>query len=466
MIDLRDYQREGIANLRDALRVCQAAVFVMATGSGKTLTIAELLRLASLRKKRSIFTIHRQELLHQTMEAFTELGIDYGVIASGHKEDTRKIVQIAMIDTLRRRLHRIEPPDLFAADEVHHAVSKTWSSVFDAFKQSKTVGLTATAMRLDGKGLGKHFQKLVLGPSPAEFIEQGYLSPYKVYGVDIGDTNDTTPAIVGNIVETYQKLIPEKRAIGFAVSIEASKAIVAAFNAVGIHAAHIDSDTDEKIRIKAVEDFRLNRLKILFNVGILGEGVHVKGVDAVIDANPTQSLASYLQRFGRCLAPFYAEGMPLETAEQRRSAIAAGPKPFAIYIDHAGNVNKSSGRGHGFPDDEREWSLDDRQSKRMNEATTPVRQCQNCFFVHRPAPSCPNCGHIYPPSPREVEIRDGELVELERRQMMARHREEEWQATTLEELTRLGESRGYKNARGWAWYRLQARENKRNRRLF
>jgi DNA repair protein RadD len=46
---------------------------------------------------------------------------------------------------------------------------------------AKTVGLTATPERLDGRGLKDHFDELVVGPSVKRLIADGWLSPYRYF---------------------------------------------------------------------------------------------------------------------------------------------------------------------------------------------------------------------------------------------------------------------------------------------
>src|SRR5690606_7344165 len=139
----------------------------------------------------------------------------------------------------------------------------------------------------------------------------------------------------------------------------------------------------------AVARFRRGETLVLSNADLFGEGFDVPAIEAAILLRPTKSLSLYLQQAGRALRP--AEG-----------------KAEAIILDHAGNSLT-----HGLPDDEREWSLADREKRRRAEVIdVPVRQCSECFFVYRPAPVCPSCGHRPPVRAREVEVIDGSLEEV------------------------------------------------------
>ena len=63
-------------------------------------------------------------------------------------------MQIASVQSFARQLGRLGQADLIVIDEAHHAVASTWRTVLAAFAEAKILGVTATAARLDGKGLG------------------------------------------------------------------------------------------------------------------------------------------------------------------------------------------------------------------------------------------------------------------------------------------------------------------------
>lgn len=64
----------------------------------------------------------------------------------------------------------------------------------------------------------------------------------------------------------------------------------------------MDSEHDsKKSREAKMERFRSGETQFLVNVGMVGRGVDVPAVDAVIMCRPTKSLALYMQYVGRCL---------------------------------------------------------------------------------------------------------------------------------------------------------------------
>ncbi|KAB2666563.1 DEAD/DEAH box helicase [Brucella tritici] len=479
---LRPYQAEMVTETRDALRDVQSVLDVMATGGGKTAISGFMAGSASRRNRKVIFGVHRKELIRQTAKTFDKVGIPYGVIAAGFTGDRRQNVQIASIQTLQKRLDWYGTPDLYIPDEAHHAGAATWAEVIDTYRQggAKIVGLSATPERLDGEGLGKWFDRMVVGPSTAWLIEQGYLAPYRLFAPSMpdlsgikktaGDFNKGELAdrmsgtkIVGDVVKHYRMLAHKRKAIVFCVSIKHSLAMVEQFQAAGYRAAHIDGESQNRDElIRAFED---GRIEILSSVDLVSEGFDLPAIEVAILCRPTHSLSLFLQQIGRVLRPVYAPGYDLETQEGRIQAIAAGPKPYALILDHSANTidKDKGGRGHGLPDDDRDWTLAGRKKKKRGgagedeEPAVTTRQCPSCFRVHKPAPSCPNCGHEYPTMGRTVEELEGELTEVDRSTAVRERKREQAQAKSLEDLVALGRARGMKNPHGWARKVMEAR---------
>ena len=134
-------------------------------------------------------------------------------------------------------------------------------------------------------------------------------------------------------------------------------------------------------------------------------------------------------------------------------------KPYAIFLDHAGNIAR-----HGLPDAEREWSLEGRKKKKGRGAKDEqqpdvlVKTCPECFAIFAPAPVCPNCGHQLEVKARQIEHKDGELRELTQEQMQllrTQTKRRQSQAQTVDDLVSV---MGYSRAR--AQHIINAREEK------
>lgn len=461
--NLRPYQEELIEKVREAFKAGHISVLLqLPTGGGKTLTTATMIKRALSKGNKAWFLCHRRELVTQASRAFRELEIPHGFIAAGSYPNHLKPVQICSIQTLARRVSKMKHPPLFVVDEAHHASAKQWAHVIKTLKDAgaRCIGLTATPERLDGKGLGEHFSTMIEGPTVSWLIENGYLSPFKVFAPGSIDTSGLhtrmgdyvkdelaemmdKPSITGDVVKHYLKYARGKKALAFCVKIDHSKHVVEQFNANGVPAAHIDGTMESGERDRIVEDFSAGRILILSNVEILGEGFDVPSAEVAILVRPTQSVSLHLQQCGRVLRP-------------------SPGKEYAVILDHAGNCLK-----HGLPDDERAWSLEGREGRRRsgNDKSPALKQCKICYHV-QPATFdvCQHCGESLKGEGRKVEEKDGELVEITRetQAQMAldrkkNERAEQGRANSLEALIELGKRRGYKQPHAWAQHVFNAR---------
>lgn len=457
-LTLRPYQSAMIEAIRAHLRAGRKSVLATtATGAGKTVLSAHMIATAVGKGKRAWFTVHRQELLRQSVETLTEsANLNVGVIAAGWGANGYHAAQVATIQTLMRRWQKYAVPDLLVVDECHHVASKSWSELIKALRAKNpalvVIGLTATPTRLDGRGLGEHFEVIVEGPSTARLISDKYLAPYRLFApstVDLSKVHTVAgdyskhelddamrgSRVVGDAVKEYKEKCNGKRALMFLWSIRASEQMAEALNAAGIPAVHIDGMTDDPSRVRAVQAFRDGRVKVMTNVDIVTEGFDLSAIEACFLLRPTQSLGLYLQMVGRALRTFPG-------------------KDYALIFDHAGLVFK-----HGLPDDPREWSLGGIDKSAAKKQEVQIRQCGRCYAVMPvQARRCIECGFEFPVQYREVEQEDGELKEIDPAVIRARLKQEQASAKDYDALVQIERQRGYKP--GWAQHILAARGRK------
>lgn len=449
MLELRDYQKELVAGVRQQIQTGHKRILMqLPTGGGKTACAGYILSRTIANGHRAIMTAHREEILQQISATMDKFSVPHGLIMSGEKMDLSKPMQVASILTLRNRLQKVPPPAVLVIDECQHLPSKTWREVAEYYAAQNTIiiGLSATPKRLSNESLKDHFDVMVKGPSIKQLIAAGALSPYKYYapavGIDLtgitircGDyaTKELEIAtnkrqITGDVIQHYKNLIPGKRAIVFCVSVAHAQAVAEQFSEAGIPAECVDGNMPREARRAAIGRFRRGETLALVNVEIAGEGVDIPAVEAVIMLRPTESLSLYLQQAGRALRP--DPDNPFKTA---------------YIIDHCDNV-----RRHDMPDAEHDWTLEAEKPrrKRNEEPAFSVRVCPRCFSVHRPAGECPYCGWLYAPEPREVKMTPGELAEI-REVERKKRRMEVGRARTVEDLKRIAAERGYKP--GWIW---------------
>lgn len=456
MIQLRPYQSDAVAQIRQAYRQHRSVLFVLPTGGGKTVIFSHIAEQAAVKGNRICILVHRQELLRQASASLTGLGVSHGLIAANRSMDLSYPVQVASVQTLARRLHKL-PADLFqllVIDEAHHSNAGTWAKVLSHFASARVLGVTATPCRCDGRGLGEWYSEMILGPSPAQLTDHGYLAPARVLAPPgivlqglrkrMGDYDMTQAGemlqagqAMGDCLAHYRLYLKDQTAIAFCCSVAHAEAVAELFNRHGVAAASIDGTMDSATRERLLSDLGAGRLKVLTSCALIGEGVDVPSVGGCILLRPTQSVSLHLQMIGRCLRP--------------------QPGKVAVVLDHVGNTQRL---GHHLED--REWTLEG-TPKKDRVASPSVRVCPKCFAcMPSGKPVCSDCGHQFAAERRELEHVDGELVEVS----VARRESKREQATaaTLEQLIDVGKRRGMKNPRGWARHVMAARETKGHRR--
>lgn len=404
-LTLRSYQSQMLTDTRAAFaRGVRRLLLVAPCGSGKTVVMAALAQSAAAKGRRVHLWAHRRELIDQAAETFIEAAdIHTGIIAADYPQSPLAPVQVCSVQTLVKRADRVRAPDIVVVDEAHHQASATYATLAAAYPAAVFIGVTASPIRLDGRGLGAHFDEMILGPSTADLIRDGYLSPYKLFAAsktpslkgvhtvagdfnkhELAETMDAS-TVVGDAVSTYQQHCPTATALVFVWSIEASEKLAEQFRFFGIPAAHIDGETPKDARRRALEDFKAGRLKVICSVEIFGEGVNLPAVDAVFLLRPTQSLGLYIQQVGRGLR-------------------TAPGKSHVLVFDHVNNWQR-----HGLPDDPRVWSLTGRVVE-PRETEYQGKRCAKCFGVSRvSAVVCQLCGAPFVREGREVQQVAGTL---------------------------------------------------------
>lgn len=429
--------------------------------------------------------VHRQELLMQAAMTFAEYGIEHRLVCSDSdaraikaqqfREFGRSFVKhdaltvVGTVQTVARHLESVAGwfnPAMLVADECHLSMAAGWVKVLTRWEKTKLLGLTGTPERLDGKALGRSsgglYDEMVLGPSVGEMIENGYLAPYRLWRPNVhlnqvdlkmkGKDYDAAtlekelegPVIFGDVIGHYRRYAHGTPAIGFCPTVASAKHFAAAFADAGYRAVSIDGMTDDALRRRTLAALGTGDLDVVFNCGILTEGTDIPLATTAIMLRRTLSLAMYLQSVGRVL----------RTHER---------KDYARVIDCVG-VSLI----HGYPDDEREWSLDGRPKKKRGESEREIElmRCPSCWEEHLPRKTCPACGYSYGEDEvvrrnKEMQQVDAELVEVsedQRRAEQAEKRRKIGRARTIDELKDLALELGY--SKGWAYRIYEARKQK------
>ncbi|WP_410170672.1 DEAD/DEAH box helicase family protein [Cupriavidus nantongensis] len=189
---LRDYQKKALHKLQDAVAEGQTRfLFEMATGTGKTLTSAAVIKLflRTGNARRVLFLVDRLELEDQAAKAFKGyLRNDYSaVIYKERRDDWRKAdivvttVQSLLFNNKYKRLFSPTDFDLVISDEAHRSIGGNARAVFEYFVGYK-LGLTATPRDyLKGFNADKPATR-----DPREQERRLLLDTYRTFGCDSG----------------------------------------------------------------------------------------------------------------------------------------------------------------------------------------------------------------------------------------------------------------------------------------
>jgi type I restriction enzyme R subunit len=188
---LRPYQLKAMRAIQQAVKDGKERfLFEMATGTGKTLTSAAVIKLflRTGNAQRVLFLVDRLELEDQAWKAFNKVLVnDYKtVIYKENRDDWRRAeivvttVQSLLFNNKYRRLFSPTDFDLVISDEAHRSIGGNARAVFDYFVGYK-LGLTATP-----RDYLKKFDKEKSSRDPREFERRLLLDTYRTFGCGDG----------------------------------------------------------------------------------------------------------------------------------------------------------------------------------------------------------------------------------------------------------------------------------------
>ena len=417
---LRVYQQAALDAARNAFRQgARRIILASPTGSGKSLIAAEMARSAVAKGHTVIFVVHLRTLVKQFSERLTADGLPHGVVMAS--EPSSDPIQVCSIQSLSSRSN-IQEPTLIVIDECKRAASNAYRKLFERWPNARAVGLDGTPIRIDGRGLGDHFDELITVAQAPELIKAGFLVPvtgYSFVGPSLagvktlaGEFNEAQiearfdqPGVRGDVVSAWLKHASDRQTIVFAATIAHAEHLAEAFREAGVNATAIHSERPDREELIAA----IPTTQVVVNVGIFQEGYDYPPWSCVQFARATQSISVWLQGCGRGMRP-------------------SPGKENLMLLDHGGNAARL-----GLPDEERNWTLDHttKQPPRKSDAL-PITICKKCFASwSRPPAACPACGHLEPvPLPpvkagvavpfSELQKISGSPVDFER--MLLRHK--------------------------------------------
>lgn len=349
LIPLRDYQAAAL----EAALTHRRGIIQMATGGGKTLLAAHLLREIG---RPAFFFVHTLDLLYQSAEVFErELGVEVGLLGDGHARV--RPLTVATIQTVMRafgatggrrkkknlaeddadeaareeRLTRldeatchqvreaIEAAGVVIFDECHHVPADSFYKIaLRTHGAAWRFGLSATPWRDDGHDL---LLEAALGgrihvTNCSDLIERGYLVPPRIRMASAPALHLDPRGL--RYQECYQLAIVENQERNRVIAAQArrwaergrSVLVLVAHIAHGQRllellpeAVFVYGALDSATRQQALKELEQKLQPIMIATTLADEGLDVPSLDCVILGGGGKSQTRAYQRIGRALRP-------------------------------------------------------------------------------------------------------------------------------------------------------------------
>jgi superfamily II DNA or RNA helicase len=385
MHPLRDYQARAVGLVQKHHTAgTRRVLLVSPTGSGKSVMGVA----SALPYEHVLWLAHRKELVQDAARRLREEvgGLDVGIIAAGMPPSPYARFQVSSVQTMTRRPQQRPPAGLVVFDEAHHAAAEDWRAVPDHYTKANHLLLTATPERQDGKPMSDMADVIEVAAEYSELLEAGHLCPARVFAA----AQITGNNLANDPVESWERLSEGSPGFAFFSTVDQCYQTEHRMNERGIRAAVIEQGTEPAKRAGYIEAMRAGELDCILNVYTMTEGVDVPRARVCMLASACRSAGGYLQKVGRVLRPHES-------------------KTSAIIIDLVGATVL-----HGFPTDNRTYSLDGEAIRQTNEV--PLKRCLVCgAMVHAQYVTCPECNTPFVLEPKKRQgprIYSMDLVEV------------------------------------------------------
>lgn len=367
--ELRDYQAECADGCRRDWGRFNSLMANLPTGMGKTEVFVDIA--SQWEDGRVLVVAPMIELVGQAAKKIAKRtgifpGIEQGAMRSNESESLRSPFVVASKQSLMsrsKRYQRIEGVGLVIVDECHLAVTEPWADLIEHYADlgAKVLGVTATPKRHDGRALGRIFEHCSYSMEIGEALPLGWLVPAKAQVIQIeamdladvgtkgsrGDFKDGELAkimeqdrVIFEIAAVTARESEGLKTVVFCATVNEAEAISNHLcDRHGVKAGWVCGDLKrcpKDIRQETLRSFTQDPggIQIVCNVGVLTTGWDFCGLQHIVMARPTNSLALYTQIFGRGTRPLEGvvdfEG---STPASRVQAIADSDKPHFKVTD-------------------------------------------------------------------------------------------------------------------------------------
>lgn len=370
-VELRPYQLENVrAVLKEFKDGVKSTLTVAATGTGKSVVIAEIARQAASREHGVLILVHRDELIRQIVRHCGRVSIHALVEKANERARPgfgvfSKVVCASVQSMRGERLAVWKPDDfkLIIIDEAHHAVATTYQNIIAHFSGARRCGFTATADRLDGGNIGSTFETLAYEFNLRDAINGGWLVPVEAMQLttdpkidlknlrvtagdfNLGDLDKVIQENIGTLVNAIKdtNALEERRSIAFTPDIGSAQALALALDDIGITARHVAGNSPDRREI--LEAHQRGDFQVLTNCMIATEGYDDPQIEAVVICRPTKSRGLYSQMVGRSTRRFPQHLVPSHPDAKKKNcrivdfAYLTGRHKLVCAVDLFDNAN-------------------------------------------------------------------------------------------------------------------------------
>mgnify|MGYP002631859393 CR=1 FL=1 len=396
MITLRPQQVDFENAIREAFRTNRCVLGTAPTGFGKGVVIGDMGLKAAAKGNEVLIVTNRRQIVRQLTEHCQRAGLHTGIIMGSDEPDHEAPVQIASIQTLKRRKFAgLNKPGFIIVDEAHQENTAYAELLQKRFPNTRALGLTATPVGPGGSRLG-HFDTIVEPIKNTQVIAAGhllkarYIAPCEpdLGGINLRSASKDEIGEAVDVCEIYGDVFKwwEPYRHMQTMVVLPSRAVCNRFHEMatsrGISAKVVDGTTQQEERNDTFSEFKASDCQMILGVDVIREGLDLPVAQCLIDLQPTYQFRVYWQKLGRVKRPHDGQ-------------------EEAIVLDFAGNL----WRHDVHPDQDPPWDevTNDLTIEEVNEKRAGKR-CPKCGSkdIYGPANGlykCEDCGEEFAAKP-------------------------------------------------------------------
>ena len=406
---------------------------VAPTGAGKTIMLSKAimeLHSQSPTPMKTAVIAHRDILTDQNINKFKTACPELSTgIFNASEKCWDGDVTFTMIQTISRarNLENMPKIDILVIDEAHHAAADSYMRVIKKVKNDnqnvKILGVTATSVRGDKKGLSEVFDNCCDQITVHELISSGHLVRPVTFIKDVADiqsdlaklrksANDeydlekvgllmNKDVVNEAVVDFWKEKASDRQTVVFCSNIKHAKDVCNYFNDAEIPTVVIHNDMSEGDRSDALGQYNNGTARVIVNVTILTEGWDSPPTSCVILLRPTSYKSTYIQMIGR--------GLRTVNNEEHPGVI----KTDCIVLDFGVSTHIHGSIGHEVRLDDGDINEGEARSTRPHINTQHIK-CPGCSSkIPKNSEICPICGFDFLITKENLVMKEVDILKME-----------------------------------------------------